>query len=414
MKNGYNVLRIGGLNIAASRFLDFLRRDEIKYMTIVDFEQNSKYINDLYKTAEFFNCRHLLKKLNVQWIKTDFGQKVFRRLLRRFYLPTPYKFSFKMIALELMRVLNLNNYDLIWVGDNDFDDSNLLFYFSHKLIGKKKSFIRSYKETRFRKKWTEEYMLKNSGALIFPCSEYIDFFNELYSFRPRNVHIADIDWRYSKLIDFVKTIDSKKLSFFDGKPHVCLLTGRALSDPSEKRSGFRYYFVPIVKELVKRGIFVHMHTFGIVPSKKYGNVYEQIAKETELFRIEKPLDLTAYSGDYRILKQYDAGILHSLVPSSITDLHEFQKINIPNRLYEYQIADVVPITPKQALPAVEKIIQQTDFGIIYDNYDDLTEKLKDLVKGNLNSTIQREKISDFGNFSDIFLKIVEERKNVNV
>lgn len=114
------------------------------------------------------------------------------------------------------------------------------------------------------------------------------------------------------------------------------------------------------------------------------------------------------------MKFIEAGILHSLVPSSITDLHEFQKINIPNRLYEYQIADVVPITPKQALPAVEKIIQQTDFGIIYGNYDDLTEKLKDLVKGNLNSTIQREKISDFGNFSDVFLKIVEERKNVNV
>lgn len=408
MKKGYDILRIGGINVSSSRFIDVLEADEVNSLTIIDFESHSKYMKDLEKTINFFECQYLLKKLNIHWIKSGFLQKVFRYLSLKSGYSVPYRLLLKTFSPEILNTFNLGNYDLIWIGDNDFDESNLLFYLFHKATNKKVAFIRSYKETRFKRKWIEKYMLKNSDVLIFPHAGYLDFFHRLYSFHLKDVYTADIDWRYSKLIDFVKKMNFRKLSSMDGKPHVCLLTGRALSDPSERRSGFRYYFVPIVKELVRRGIYVHMHALKIVPSRKYGNVYEELARKTELFKIEKPLDLTVYSDGYQILKQYDAGILHSSVPSSMIDLYEFQKINIPNRLYEYQIADVVPITPKQALPAVEKIIEQTDFGIIYNDYDDLVDKLRELVSGNLKNTIEREKIKDFGDFSHTFLEIIRK------
>lgn len=407
MEKRYRILRVGGINIATSRFLDFLSHNKVGKLIITDFAIRSYLIDDLYKTADFFGYQKLLEKLEFHWIRLNTIRRAYRKFFSRFGYLIPHELSLKILAPELWITLKGNDYDFVWVGDNDFDGSNFLFFLSHKLLKGEKHFIRTYKETRFIKKWDEEYMLNNSDALVFPHEGYIDFFRNLYSLKLDSVFFADIDWRYSKLIDFVKSIPVKKISATDGRPHVCLLTGRALCDHSEKRSGFRYYYVPLIKELVKRGICVHMHAFKIVPSKKYGNIYEEIAKQTELLKIEKPLHLTVYSGDYTILKRYDAGILHVHVPESVTDLHEFQKINIPNRFYEYQIADVVPIVQRGTLPAVEKIIQTTHFGIIYDDYDDLALKLKELVRGDLKKSLEREKINDFKNFTDTFFEVID-------
>jgi hypothetical protein len=405
MKEKFRILRVGGLNFSSSKFLDLLDHDLVEKLVIVDFEHKSYYIKDLYKTAEFFHKTNLLKKLEVHWIKLGFVKKVFFRtgstILGRYI---PNKIYSKIFINNFKAILNSNNYDFIWVGDNDFDLSNLIFYVLHKYIGGKKPFVRSYKETRFAKKWDEEYMLMHSDSLIFPNEKYVSFFEKLYSFKPKNIYIADLDWRYSRLIRFVKNLSVQKLSKIDGKPHVCLMTGRALCDTSEERSGFRYYFVPIINELVKRGIYVHLHTLKIVPSKKYGNVYEDIAKQTGLLKIEKPLDLSVYSNGYNILKRYDAGILHSPIPESVIPLYEFQQLNIPNRLYEYQIADVVPLLQKETLPAVEQIINETNFGITYNDYDDLAYKLNQLVKGDVKKSLELEKINDCSKFASVLLK----------
>ncbi len=406
MQRRYNVLRVGGLNISASRFIDFLEKDEVNSLTIIDFEDRYKYITELRKSASFFRAYKVLEKLNFRTIKSSLRTKIILKLVKIKHI-MPNVILREFLYRDILSFCNHEEFDFIWVGDNDFDGSNLLFYLFHKNL-KNKPFIRSYKETRFIRNRLEKYMLENSNALILPDNGYLDFFKRLYSIELQNVHIADLDWRYSKLADFVKGIDVQKLSSIDGKPHVCILTGRALSDPSEERSGFRYYFVPIVRELVKRGIYVHLHALSVIPSQKYGNVYEQIARESQFFKIEKALELTAYSGDYQILKRYDAGILHNPVPLSARSLYEFQKINIPNRLYEYQMADVVPVSQRNVLPTVEKVIAQTNFGIIYDDYDDLSEKLKELIKGNYKNTIERQAIKDFRDFSDVLLQIVEK------
>jgi len=399
-----NILRFGGINRQTSRFLDLVKFSEVESITFAVDGNEKKYMDDLYSTASYFGENRYLKKITVLDLpELSKIKRGLRRISRKFQLQGLLEYVYKSYKSIID---NSKKPDIVWIGDNDFDGSNFLFAGIYKYLQKGNT-VRSYKETRFDYKWEEKLTLDNSDRLILPCKNYISFFKNLYGEDYSNkTDFADLDWRYSKTIEWVKNLNIKKLSIKDGKPHVCILTGRALSDPTEKRSGSRYYFVPLIEELIKHGIKVHLHAMRIVESKNpsIGNPYKRIADETGHLFIEKPLRLTAGSKDYEILKRYDAGVLHPPVIETKEALNKFQEINIPNRLYEYQIADVVPITEKGSTPEVEKIIERTGFGIEFSTFDELAFKLNELVKGNINGRLDINKINSFADFSRILLE----------
>lgn len=399
--NLLKVLRLGGVNPTTSRFLDLLDFPEIERIDYVLNESEEHYFKELTEVANFFGVEDLLKKVSVSTL----GMGPFRKLIRKGNRVVNSSLLNKLIYSKL-REFNHNNYDFIWVGDNDFDGSNYLFaaarnYFRDSVM------VRSYKETRFSKKWEEVYTLKNADRLIFPNREYQRFFEDLYGIKVTGFDVADLDWRYSRTAQWVRSLQVEKLSKQDAVPHVCILTGRALCDPSEQRSGFRYYFVPIIEELVKRGIHVHLHALKIVESdSEVRNAYEEISERTGLLSIEGPLRLAGGSPDYEILKRYDAGILHPPVPDEKEELKRFQEINVPNRIFEYQMADVLPLSEKNSTPAVENIISETRFGIVFESYDELSGILHEFASSKLTNEFDVTKQKTFRDFSEVLISSV--------
>lgn len=397
------ILRMGYGGFPTSKFLDLLELDEIEKVSFVASKQEEKLFEDLHRTAKFFGKEDIVKqKAAFNFVDLNLLKKVINRFNR--------KFSTDLFVSKIYNFRNFkDNYDFVWIGDNDFDGSN-------SLIKKAKNFFnipvyRSYKETRFREKKSEKDMLVYSDKLIFPHEEYLNFFSELYQLDlSTKAYFADLDWRYSKTVEWVKNLEVKKLSYFDHVPHVCILTGVAFWDPSEKRSGNRYYFIDIINDLIKIGAKVHLHTFKIIKNRESkqidgSNPYLELAKTGKLI-IEKPLNLYAGSKDYSILKRYDVGILHPKIYEELKQtnypLYKFQQINIPNRFYEYEIADVVPLLEKNSAYHMEQLINQKGFGIVYSDLEDLKNKLWKLLDG------PQDKLSNIKTFKD-FSKVLIQK-----
>lgn len=408
MGKGLKILRVGCLGVASSRFLDLLEDKRLEKLLVVDWGFNARFVNELCSSARFFGVKELLKKFEFVPIE---GSRVINAGLR---LAKYCKVCSVAISSKILSLPGVKSFkpDFVWFGDNDFDGSNGLFFVLHRSPLRHFAFVRSYKETRYVCKWDEFYMLQNADFFIFPTHEYTDFFLSLYGLKITNYLCADLDWRYSKLVEWIKSLQVDKFSSRDREPHVCILTGRALCTPSEARSGHRYCYIPLIQELITRRVHVHLHAFKIVPSRKYGNLYEKIAGSNAYFHIERPLNLQPGSTDYGILKRYDAGILHPPVPEWDIKLYNFQRLNVPNRLFEYQMADVLPLVQKGALSSVEQIIKDTSFGVIYNNIDELTDALYANVASGRYPTMSRNRIKTYKDFVDkLFLafNLVSER-----
>ncbi len=367
------IVRLGGVNPTTSRFLDFLNQPEIEEIHFILEKREANYLHDLFQAAKFFEVEYLLKKVRFTELPSPFIRRIGKKIARR----TESKAFANLAERFLNRFLSELDYDVLWIGDNDFDGSNMILPSLNQRILDKTPIVRSYKETRYFKKWDEFFTLKHSDCLVFPLKEYVNFFYSLYGKKFGPVLFFDLDWRYSKTIEWVNNLSSIKFSTFDQKPHVCILCGRALSDTTEKRSGYRYYYYAIAKELVKRGVHVHLHALRIHPDQRGFNPYKELAQKSEMFQIEKPLNLSAGSSDYGMLKRYDCGLLHLPVPQEEVSLFRFQQINIPNRLFEYQMAGVCPVAPNEGT-VLCKTIERT--GVIYSDYDELTEKLFSVIK----------------------------------
>ena len=286
------ILRLGYAVFPTSKFLDLLELDEIEKVSFVASKYGEKLFEDLHRTAKFFGKEDLVKQKAVfNFVDRNLLQKVINRFNR--------KFSADLFVSKIYNFKNFkDNYDFVWIGDNGYDGSNLL-------IKKAKNFFklpiyRSYKEIDYRKSRTEKDMLVYSDKLIFPHEQYLNLFSELYQLDLSNkTHFADLDWRYSKTVEWVKNLEVKKLSYFDNIPHVCILTGQAIWDPTDKLTGNRTYYIDIINDLIKIGAKVHLHAFKIVKNRESkqidgSNPYLELAKTGKLI-IEKPLNLYAGS-----------------------------------------------------------------------------------------------------------------------
>lgn len=379
-----NVVRLGNAR-GATRFLDLLTYDEITSLTIFSGNPDLLYLQ-MENAAIRTDNESLLKKVSVY----KEPLKVTKKSKAEVFLDSVDKIK-----------STLNEADIIWLGDSDGD---MPCEWANALVEKqvKTPYILGYKETRFRKKYEELRALKMAKGLIFPSSEYINFFGKLYGIKISNYKVGDHNWHLNQVVSKNVVNSKNKPSNKDGVLKVCVLAGklRDESEKNEERSGARYYIINHLIELAEIGLEVHVHTMqrtgGGVPDD-----YKNLQKKFPNIYFHNPLKLTPGSKDYEVLASYDYGFTHPPVDPDQIDLHEFQKVNIPNRFYEYLMCQVKPIVIKGSLPVVEKYIENNNFGIIYTDYKDLYSKIKN-DKGDFLGCHQ---IKTFKDYAEAFVQL---------
>jgi|GEM_PF-604206 len=421
------ILRIGSTTVSYSRYIDLLMNPEIELLifladkrdsfikNLTKFFSSSKF-SEIYKKKvriyefELSNIKRVIRGILYRSSRFSIEGEFIRLFTRELAPALEFMMSlyFRRSQIDTLKnVINTYSPDFIWSGSNDFDGSNFITWYVKESHGENIPLIRSYKEHRCRFVLDEKKALELSDALVLPSLRNTEILERIYSLDLKSkTLIADEDWRSSYVIDYVRSISVSKLSSIDGHPHVVILTGVATYGTHDYRRGSRYNYLKIIRELVKSRVYVHLHTKNIIErtgSSKISlsNPYTKLAEESEFFKIEKPLDLEYNLEDYLILKRYDAGILHNYVEGEPISL--FTKINIPNRLYEYQIADVLPIVISNTMLDVEDIIKDTGFGIIASDYSEVSEKLMEIVRRNRKPIIFEGELPTFGKFVDILL-----------
>lgn len=226
-------------------------------------------------------------------------------------------------------------YDIIWVGGNNFDRSNIIllwFKYSNKL-DPSSAVIRSYKESSGQFSLDEYLMLRQRAFYIFPSEEYLPFYRSIYGSNifgnSKGFRFVDEDLRFSKLKNYLLRQTTEKI-----QDSVVILTGRLLLE-SKTPSDNRYIYYDYCEDLVKSGHTVYIHTPRV--SNEVRKTYEGI----EGVNVLGPLDLETKLGDYMQLTRYEFGVMHN--PKVKEKLSDFTKINIPNRFYEYDMCKIEPL-----------------------------------------------------------------------
>lgn len=312
--------------------------------------------------------RLITKTVKISWLKQF--SNILINILRNIAVPKNFE-------------ARISDFDMIHVSYNDFERSNLLTAIllkSFKRAGK--NYTLSYKESRPGYNHLEYIVFSNARKISLFCEENLIFFKRKYpdvDFDSKQIiYGLDEDWKSTRHVA-CSSLKVNKLSSFDGKLHMCILAGRVLSNPLDERSGPRLYYVDIINQAIGNDIVVHLHTPKIIPDKKGFNPYEKLEKENkEKFIIEPPLDEKAPLDFYKTLGTYDLGFLHMTVEGSSTS--EFDKYNVPNRFYHYQIAKVVPLQKAGTKPVLEKYFSGSTF--FYEDMNQVNlQKTKDLIKG---------------------------------
>jgi len=350
------VTKIGYIGASVHRYIDVLAEENVDEFKLIFFDNEVKNAKMLQFVVDkyFPELSSKLSMSEIPWIK--FLNYVSSEVAKTpsindiiKFLPTAFLHFILNHAIET---------DILWIGDNDFDTSflfaNLLNYFGIR-------YIFTLKETRYKDYPFELSVLKHAKRIYLPHEKYVDFFQEKYGIDVSSkTSFGDIDWR-SKLVKdrIVSKLNVAKLSQTDGKAHVVILSGRAIWKKSEVRSEGRYYYLGIIKRLLEAGFVVHLHTKAIIesldnPIVHKENPYTELQeKYKNKFFIEDPLDLNDPL-NYSVLMRYDYGLVHSgEIPFDET-IRKFEEINVPNRFFEYWVANVIPICPKGVLDWMEK------------------------------------------------------------
>ena len=372
--NRVTLVRAGIIGAAPHRYIDvFLdeRVSEFEYFYFDTEEEGFKWLMYLYNQDQ--SIRGNL-----------YGRRFLISAFFRKYLTSIKTFDelISLIPSAMMYTITnkLTRGDLLIVGDNDFDTS---FILASVLCSLGIPYVLTFKETRFIKNdLFEKLALEGAQLVVVPHSGYLNFIKKKHNLDISNKAIfADVDWRSKYVYEkYLKGSDFAKLSKIDGKKHICILTGRAVWDENESRSRGRYYYLDIIKKLVKAGFVVHLRTKYIIkslddPIFTPANPYYDLAKSySKNFIIEDPINLNSVEGYFELMK-YDYGLLSSGSPFPENFL-EFEQYNIPNRYYEYKMAGVIPICPKGSLKYMEENIPDV---IFFNEPSEIIEKSKHMV-----------------------------------
>lgn len=274
--------------------------------------------------------------------------------------------------------------DVTWCGNNDLDYS-LTFLAWIKLKLPHLFINYSYKEHRCTFRLDESLGLSLADGLIIPSKSSLLALNEVYKmdFSTKTFY-ADEDWRSRSISEFVRENKKNKLSKEDECPHVIILTRYAeygnIVDP---RRGSRINFLRIMKVFAEKGLKIHLKSMcicdnigGVCMTENTPYHDLKIEYPDNIF-IEEPISLNR-DADYLDLSVYDFGIIHNYEEGESTN--SFSRVNIPNRLFEYYASGVMPIVLRNTLMEVEQIIEDSNFGLIVDNYKEAASKMNDYIR----------------------------------
>ncbi len=383
------VLRVGGGVAPYTRYLDLLMHGAVDRLIVLT--QRGSGLGPGLRSA----CQRVKGLCEKKLVIAEFLPPLHLRLLRRM-VAGGSRYSWKSRATAhlagplapwfvrrkppemVLRLIDRYSPDLIWTGSNDFDGSNFLTWWISEHV-RELPLVRSYKEHRCTFVLDEMMALRTADALILPTRRNLRALEAVYKCELEGKTLfADEDWRYSELVKYVRTLRVKKLSETDGEPHVVILTGVATYGAADSRRNSRYNYLPIIRTLVAHKVHVHLHAKRILestdrPVVSTDNPYAKLASQSGFFHIEPPLELDPSWDGYAILKRYDAGILHNYVEGE--PITAFTQMNIPNRLYEYLIADVLPIVIRGTMLDVQEMVESTGYGIVVQSYDAAAEWL---------------------------------------
>lgn len=294
--------------------------------------------------------------------------------------------------------------DVVWSGSNDFDGSNFLAWWAMEACPSV-PFVRSNKEHRCRYRLEERETILRSSALVLPSPSHLAAFETTYvEALGTRTTFADEYWRYSGIGEYLASRCFEKLSQFDGTPHIGIMSGRVTYGSTDSRANSRFNYVSIVEELLEAGAHVHLHTNAVyesvdVPVCSPENPYFMLAARWDRFHLEAPIDLDGAWENYAILGRYDAGVLHNVVPGE--DVSAFSRINIPTRLFDYQLAGVLPIAVRGTLPEAEALIVASGFGVVCESYGEAVTGLS------LGEASTRPQVPTFRDFASALLTACE-------
>lgn len=273
---------------------------------------------------------------------------------------------FRITNRSLCREIGRIRFDEIHSSYNDFDESALLTL----VLGCKNNFTRAQKETRLTYSYLEKKNFDNAKRIVLNDELNRDLFvskyGDVFSGKKMIFHL-DEDARRQDIKDIISY--KTKFSARDGKIHAVILAGRVLSNPKEKRSGGRLYYLPLIREMVAAGIVVHLHTKSIEDDDGV-NPYADLQEKSNDFHIEDKLDfLNDTLNAYSLLSRYDIGILHAHIPGE--EVTMFDIVNLPHRYFEYELAHVLPIEKKGLNKLLEKKAE-CGYAKLIDSFYELT------------------------------------------
>jgi hypothetical protein len=352
------LLKIGSLNMPKARWIDTLSVFDKIY--VFCFTREQEFRHDKFEYIKF-NEKNFINKNMLRLINRIYKMK-YLNVFTNISI-----FFLRLVNLQLLHYIESLNFDEVHSSYNDFDESNLLTV----ILKLQQPITRAQKETRAHYNHLERCCLMKAERIILNSSENVLFFQNKYRnvFLNKNIIIdLDEDVKSETIIENVKLLP--KYSDADKKIHAVILSGRIFSDAKDVRSGGRLYYVPLIRALIQMDFIVHLHTRHIIPTNNGYNPYIEIEKMGR-FHIEDPLDFDNNPGEsYSILSRYDIGILHAFI--SGTDVIKFDKVNIPFRYYDYQLAHVVPILKKGTNTVLEPIFLSRNNGIVYNDLNEIS------------------------------------------
>ncbi len=362
------LLKIGMLDMQSERWLDAL--ETFESVTVIKGIRDEKQVDGLnyYEFDMHTSLRRLLLRFIMHFNENRHIQW-FEYLLICLY---------RLTINDEKKFLKGLEYDEVHVSYNDYDESALLLCLLKPYLRKGVRITRAYKETRPEFKYLERKAFEYSDRIVLNANENYDFFVKKYGkalFDNKEIICGlDEDAIGKKYISGMVYLD--KLSKIDGKYHVVILAGRVFSDNTDLRSGSRLYYIPMIKECIKAGLIVHLHTMHIYNDKLGINQYEVLKEQyPDTFFIEPALDFTGenWKNAYSTLTRYDYGIMHNFIEG--TPNTEFDKYNIPHRYYEYQLAHVAPLLLNNKTIVMQRILKEQQTGVIYSDFKELLKPL---------------------------------------
>ena len=168
---------------------------------------------------------------------------------------------------------------------------------------------------------------------------------------------------------------------------VCL-SGRIFDNPNQLKSGNRYFLNDIVHQFSSTDFRLDIYSPVILSDENSS----QPCKTSKFLTLVQQTKNVNYLGGLALpdnisqLTKYDIGLVHGPLYKDTSELLEFQKINIPNRTYEYLISGIVPLLIEQEASYFGQVLTQFNCGYIWDPaqalpiMDDIEDKKDNIQK----------------------------------